>query len=1503
MSISLADLRTVLGKTNGQVSLADAYGIDIAGKNNGEITLAHVKGAQVQPFAYQSFSPQTRSSVLGMYSVKLVNTNYAGPALSVKRVSDNATVNFFSDLTGNLKDSTGTSYSAWIGASIGQITTWYDQSGAGRHATVPSTALPPRLALDPVGTSKYVVFYANEKLTDPDLKIRVNYLNTTPSYNSTGASAPTFQYNSGNGYVQFAPGSGVDSSSPSAQFMNFGTQTFNIGTKGFTATCQFSFSSTVGAWERILDFGNGAPNDNIIINRYSNTTNLQLNYYIGTTSCYMISTYSFAQNTVYKIAAVYNPSVGTYGTFYLYVNGVLQQSAEPIFQGTVSKATDRTLTNCYVGKSAVDGTWSALAFNGNIYSLRVYNRVLTAAEIADPTEYGVTFSGFTVASQPVTAMMCNFYGIENAYYVHTFLGSTGDMSLRAYPTNYPNGAGQQYNISNNNDTDFHKTVGGYTFFNGAYKNTTPYITYSNSSWNTIACSRNSGTVPITYIGMMDPVAANYPLGVMPGRAFNGYMSDMFTFNAALPTSSAAGDANFSPEYKIFHKQALASMQSGLVGRYTAESWTGTQWLDTSGVGNHATSVTGAVSKTSLTSRSGMAGGIEYLFGNTGASITFPAAILPSTYTLFHVARYNGATQKRLFTHSSQNWISGFWNGASGVAYRGNKWLNSNPSTNPTTRHGSDWVLSTDQNNLYRSFGAQRSVTGAAAGSVTTVTPLNLNYGIDGGSGLNDQSDWAAACVLVFNRTLSLAEYLSVEDYLASKYKIPIPIHEGLVLSLDASDYLAANGTTWFDKTINGYNFTLTNAVSWNNTLSTYPFPYFAFTNSTNGNVTRFVSSARTDVPIPASTVKHVTVVLFTMPISSSTTYRTLLRGTLNDHHVIIDSGTDNLGMYNNDGTGIGFVPCDNNVNISTLKNSTSTFNMWVFQISSVAPYYRFFYNPSALPLLPVGEIASNAAATLGNGFADLGGTQNLQHWGNIASFAYYHRRLADEELVNMYNRYQAKYDLPTETGHHQIYSPYMWFRAEDLSSLAQGAGVSSWPCVGPVYNRVASGLAAGNGGFPIFHKTTETLPFVRLGTDTESTANGSYFNCGAQTMNMGSKNGFTFVGYIRFRSTALWEMVFDFNLGGPGLNNVAFARNARTSYVDAVHYSNIGYETTADTTPAITGGWQTFAMRITEVQVTAFYGASGIYTANSASLANRSFTQTWIGRSSWSGNSYANIDIRDLAFYDYALSDEQITNVRTYFQTKAPLDIPKPLTSALSTAWSSVATSGLQLWLDMSLPQSYDGSSTTTINDISGNGRHFTLAGSGYSWSSAGYLRIAPTTTTYADGPPNSAFGITVDHTVEVVVQPYLNGSVGYTNTFVWFADAGAVNNRMLNVHLPWTDNTAIYDSMWGASATSNRTSYAVTTPGAQKHYVFRTRTSAGATYIEIFENGILKAGPTTITPAGTWGGISRLFSDQWVNTSFWRGLFYYMRVYNKALTDAEVLQNYTYAKKKYLIP
>jgi len=152
----------------------------------------------------------------------------------------------------------------------------------------------------------------------------------------------------------------------------------------------------------------------------------------------------------------------------------------------------------------------------------------------------------------------------------------------------------------------------------------------------------------------------------------------------------------------------------------------------------------------------------FLYGSPTDGMQFPTTIMDTNtnYTLFHVARYYKPTgppaRLRIFDGVTSNWLSGFVSGQAGVAYH-DAYL-----TATTDLHGNQWVLSTDQNNLYRSNGTDRTIAGYTNG---TSRQLSINNG----SSTTQRSDWAVAEVLVYDRQLTLSEYLSIEAYLAAKY--------------------------------------------------------------------------------------------------------------------------------------------------------------------------------------------------------------------------------------------------------------------------------------------------------------------------------------------------------------------------------------------------------------------------------------------------------------------------------------------------------------------------------------------------------------------------------------------------------------------------------------------------------------------------------------------------------------------------------------------------------------
>lgn len=203
---------------------------------------------------------------------------------------------------------------------------------------------------------------------------------------------------------------------------------------------------------------------------------------------------------------------------------------------------------------------------------------------------------------------------------------------------------------------------------------------------------------------------------------------------------------------------------GLVGLYVGDSWNGDVWKDTSGNGNDATEVKGEIV---VCSDRDELNGHAYLTGDINTSITFPKSILPDRYTLFHIARYNGISRHRIFDgqdDTNGGWLSGFWDGKSGIAYH-QGWLTPHFYI---SIHDNDWVMSTDQNEIYRSNRVDRTL-----GKVGVDTSAHL--GINAGAHISDEgaSDWAVACVVVYNRNLNADEIDRVEAVLAQVFNTPM----------------------------------------------------------------------------------------------------------------------------------------------------------------------------------------------------------------------------------------------------------------------------------------------------------------------------------------------------------------------------------------------------------------------------------------------------------------------------------------------------------------------------------------------------------------------------------------------------------------------------------------------------------------------------------------------------------------------------------------------------------
>jgi prepilin-type N-terminal cleavage/methylation domain-containing protein len=134
--------------TSGALSLASGVSVDTGGRrivgNGWQLVMQTANPLQLACATGTSTLPldSTTTPATAAYSLRRVSAAYTGPAIQVRRSSDNATLDIGFTAAGDLDTATLTTF---VGAASGFVTTWYDQSGNGRHATQGTAANQPRI--------------------------------------------------------------------------------------------------------------------------------------------------------------------------------------------------------------------------------------------------------------------------------------------------------------------------------------------------------------------------------------------------------------------------------------------------------------------------------------------------------------------------------------------------------------------------------------------------------------------------------------------------------------------------------------------------------------------------------------------------------------------------------------------------------------------------------------------------------------------------------------------------------------------------------------------------------------------------------------------------------------------------------------------------------------------------------------------------------------------------------------------------------------------------------------------------------------------------------------------------------------------------------------------------------------------------------------------------------------------------------------------------------------
>ena len=238
-------------------------------------------------------------------------------------------------------------------------------------------------------------------------------------------------------------------------------------------------------------------------------------------------------------------------------------------------------------------------------------------------------------------------------------------------------------------------------------------------------------------------------------------SEILAINKILSNNYGITLENLSipPTYSLIIPSSNTDINSmfGLYARYEANYYNSYIWYDSSINNRHINSNTDLLIK-SVTNNSKT---FNILEGTINTTIIF-TTIKISFYTLIYICRYAPdaitANKKRIFS-SNEQWLSGFWEGKSGISLI----PPNNFRCGDSDLHGQDWFIAVDTNYDYLTNNTSRIITNI----VHYLPPFGIN------NSSTEKSDFQVAEVIIFDRVLSSSEIIAINRILSNKYNISL----------------------------------------------------------------------------------------------------------------------------------------------------------------------------------------------------------------------------------------------------------------------------------------------------------------------------------------------------------------------------------------------------------------------------------------------------------------------------------------------------------------------------------------------------------------------------------------------------------------------------------------------------------------------------------------------------------------------------------------------------------
>jgi hypothetical protein len=271
------------------------------------------------------------------------------------------------------------------------------------------------------------------------------------------------------------------------------------------------------------------------------------------------------------------------------------------------------------------------------------------------------------------------------------------------------------------------------------------------------------------------------------------------------------------------------------------------------------------------------------------------------------------------------------------------------------------------------------------------------------------------------------------------------VTSGLVIQLDAYNVSSypGTGTSVFDVT-SGFTHTLADSATY---MSLYGVKTFDCTSGA-----KRLDCNGTGPILPTTGYTYVS---WARILTSSAGWRTLYRSTPNDHALLVQINTDNLGFFDNDSS----VFQDSGYDVTPIKD------LWV-QYTVVGD------NSSSIYYINGVQVGSTAGGASGNRH-DIWGGIGDQPFGYVANMFYYSRKLSLAEITQNYNFLLTRFPNIVTAG---------------LAVNVQAGNASSYPGSGTTWTNLVNNSTytisngtydSANGGSISFNGTNT---FVPIGT-------------------------------------------------------------------------------------------------------------------------------------------------------------------------------------------------------------------------------------------------------------------------------------------------------------------------------------------------------------------------------------------------------------------------------------